>query len=457
MIKLEHRLKQLAYAVIEKVGLGEAYRKYVFNLSWLFVDRIFRIAVGATIGIWIINYLGPQRYGMLNYALLFLSIGMPITSLGLHVVLVRDLKLYPNLQYKIINSAMLLRLCMSVLWLLVAFTLTALAGDDNFLIGLCMILTSSLFFQVIYAYDGVFQASVQSKYFVIAGFFGFILSTLLKVAAVVASLGILTIALAFVLEYAVSALHLYFIVKRRGMLNLKAGVDIRVTRRLLSTGLELLLISVLSSIYMRSDIYMIQQILGSEASGEYSAAVKFSEMMYFVPVLLINTFYPALVSAKDQASKYLRSINKLYFLLTWISLGLMVILYIASFLLNFVISSDYTLVAPTFRIHVISLLFVSYSIAASRQYTLFKKVKLFSLYTGFGALTNLILNAVLLPKMGIAGAAWATVISYGFNALFLFIFDPLGRSIIKSTFYSFNLLAHVKGFLAKRSNLTSTE
>ena len=46
---------------------------YLKNFSWLFVEKIIRISGGIFIGIWIARYLGPNDYGVLNYALAYIG------------------------------------------------------------------------------------------------------------------------------------------------------------------------------------------------------------------------------------------------------------------------------------------------------------------------------------------------------------------------------------------------
>ncbi len=47
---------------------------------------------------------------------------------------------------------------------------------------------------------------------------------------------------------------------------------------------------------------------------------------------------------------------------------------------------------------------------------------------------NVILNIILIPKMGMAGAAWATFVSYFFNFLSLFFFKNTRTKVIKIFF-----------------------
>ena len=49
------------------------FRKYFVNTSWLLGERILRMAVSLLVGIYVARYLGPERFGLLSYALCFVQ------------------------------------------------------------------------------------------------------------------------------------------------------------------------------------------------------------------------------------------------------------------------------------------------------------------------------------------------------------------------------------------------
>jgi O-antigen/teichoic acid export membrane protein len=62
--------------------------------------------------------------------------------------------------------------------------------------------------------------------------------------------------------------------------------------------------------------------------------------------------------------------------------------------------------------------------------------RLLPLITGAGAVANLALNAVLIPRMGAVGAAWATVVSYSVAGIFMYLLFPATRSLAWQSFTS---------------------
>ena len=60
------------------------------NISWLFADKVLRMGAGLVITLWIARYLGPEQFGMLNFAIAFIALFGAIAGLGLQGIVIRD-------------------------------------------------------------------------------------------------------------------------------------------------------------------------------------------------------------------------------------------------------------------------------------------------------------------------------------------------------------------------------
>jgi len=43
-------------------------QRVITNTGWVLVERALRYAIGFLVGVWIARYVGPEQYGLLNYA-----------------------------------------------------------------------------------------------------------------------------------------------------------------------------------------------------------------------------------------------------------------------------------------------------------------------------------------------------------------------------------------------------
>ena len=87
------------------------FRKYFANTSWLLGERILRMTVSLFVAIYVARYLGPERYGLLSYALSFVWLFSALASLGLDEILVRELVSHPEKRQNLLGTVFWLKVC----------------------------------------------------------------------------------------------------------------------------------------------------------------------------------------------------------------------------------------------------------------------------------------------------------------------------------------------------------
>src|SRR5215470_17155580 len=80
------------------------------NSGWLLADKIVRGGVGLVITVWMARYLGPETFGLLNFAVAFVALFSAIASLGLDGIVVRELVRQPESKNEILGAALHLKL-----------------------------------------------------------------------------------------------------------------------------------------------------------------------------------------------------------------------------------------------------------------------------------------------------------------------------------------------------------
>ena len=68
-------------AVSQKLGPG--LRQVLGNLAWLLTDQILQMALGLFVGVWVARYLGPAQFGLISYAIAFVSLFASVATMGL--------------------------------------------------------------------------------------------------------------------------------------------------------------------------------------------------------------------------------------------------------------------------------------------------------------------------------------------------------------------------------------
>ena len=401
------------------------FRKYFANTSWLLGERALRIAVSLFVGIYVARYLGPERFGLLSYALSFVGIFVALATLGLDEVVVRELIKTPEQREKILGTSFLLKLVGTLLmWaaILVAIPLTENDLQTNILI---IIIAFGTVFQAFNVIDLNFQAKVKSKYVVHAQFVQLIISSIVKIILVVNEAPLIWFASVYSLDVIVLAMGLVFAYLYNGDNIFSWKWSFETSKYLLHDSWPLILAGVVISVYMKIDQVMIKEMLGAKEVGLYAAAVKLSEAWYFIPMAIASSLFPAIINAKVyQKEVYYQRLQKLYDLMVWIAIAIALpTTFLSTLVVEFLYGKEYLGSSSVLIIHIWTAVFVFLGVASSK-YLLAENFIKKSFYRAFiGALLNIIMNYYLIGIIGIQGAAISTLVSHFFAAYFYDILD----------------------------------
>ena len=401
------------------------FRKYFANTSWLLGERALRIAVSLFVGIYVARYLGPERFGLLSYALSFVGIFVALATLGLDEVVVRELIKTPEQREKILGTSFLLKLVGTLLmWaaILVAIPLTENDLQTNILI---IIIAFGTVFQAFNVIDLNFQAKVKSKYVVHAQFVQLIISSIVKIILVVNEAPLIWFASVYSLDVIVLAMGLVFAYLYNGDNIFSWKWSFETSKYLLHDSWPLILAGVVISVYMKIDQVMIKEMLGAKEVGLYAAAVKLSEAWYFLPMAIASSLFPAIINAKVyQKEVYYQRLQKLYDLMVWIAIAIALpTTFLSTLVVEFLYGKEYLGSSSVLIIHIWTAVFVFLGVASSKYLLAENFIKKTFYRTFIGALLNIIMNYYLIGIIGIQGAAISTLVSHFFAAYFYDILD----------------------------------
>ncbi len=120
-------------------------------------------------------------------------------------------------------------------------------------------------------------------------------------------------------------------------------------------------------LYMKVDQIMLGQMLGNRAVGMYSAAVRVSEVWYFIPMSIVASVSPLLIEArKVSADLYYERLSDLFRLMVAIALVIAIpMTFLAGSVAAVLYGNDYEGVGPVLAIHIWAALFVFLGVAQS--------------------------------------------------------------------------------------------
>jgi O-antigen/teichoic acid export membrane protein len=179
-------------------------------------------------------------------------------------------------------------------------------------------------------------------------------------------------------------------------------------RRLLQYGYPMVVSAMAAGIFFRIDQVMLHKMVGARALGPYVVAVQLTEQFGALPVALITSLAPVLAVSVGQELLFRHYLKLSYrFLMT-------IVFFVCA------------VITPITR-PVIALLYGKEFLGVVITHALIAKnlQRYFPISAAVGAAMNIGLNLVFIPYWGALGASWATVISYMFAAVLMYLaFKP---------------------------------
>jgi O-antigen/teichoic acid export membrane protein len=395
--------------------------KYFKNTSWLLGEKILRMTLGLFVGVWVARYLGPERFGLFSYAQSFVALFAAIATLGLDGIVIRELVKDQSKRDSLLGTAFILKLTGAVLVLLFLAVSVFFQSNDHQTNLLIFIIASATVFQSFNIIDFYFQSKVLSKYVVYSNVFSLLLSSVIKVILILNEAPLIAFAYVILFDSLVLASGFIYFYFQNKLPIFAWSFDKNWAKSLLKDSWPLILSGLVVSMYMKIDLVMIKNMLGSADVGQYAAAVRLSEIWYFIPLVVSSSLFPAILNAKKISTElYYSRIQQLYDLMAWIAIAIAIpMTFLSDWVVHLLYGAQFSAAGGVLMIHIWSAVFVFLGVASSKWF-IAEGLQRYTFYrTLFGAIVNIGLNFVLIPQHGIYGAAIATLVSQ-FVASYLF-------------------------------------
>jgi O-antigen/teichoic acid export membrane protein len=409
---------------ILKLKRNEVFMRYFKNTSWLFFEKIFRVFLSSLVIIMLTRYLGPEKFGLLSYSQSFVGFFIAISTLGLNTILVRELIKNDRVADGLIGTAFFLKFFVSLFSIFIIWIINYyVSKDDSYLY--INIISFSIFFHSFNIIDSFFQAGVISKYSSISNSVAFFISSFLKVIFIYLNADLIIFCYLIVLDVVFVAFgYIYIYLKINGSF-LKWRFDKNIAYFFLKSGWPLMFVALASFIYTRTDQVMLKFLLGDEAVGNYAAAVRVSEIFYFIPMLIAQSIFPKIISVKMRSEEeYLLLIEKIYCLFVWISVPICFFVFFFNHeIVKLIYGIQYEKTAYILSFLVFSIFFNSVGVVNTKILYVEHYERKYLIRSVFGVFINVALNFLLIPIYKESGAAISTLITLFFICYVYDIFD----------------------------------
>lgn len=427
--------------------------KYIKNTFWLMFEKVFTLAVAFVIGIYMARYLGPKDFGIFNYGRSIAIFFTTFAALNIDQILVKRLLENKDKEHLFLGTYFGLRLLAALLSILVIvflFVFRVIQDYDLFLIIL-FFTCSSVFssFEVIKSY---YQSKIASQKIAMAAIIQVLVPSLVRVYLIVNKYPVTYFAFTTIIEsfcYAAGLIYFY----QRNQLILKWQYSLDIAKKTLAESWPMVISALMIIAYMRIDQVMIKWLLDVENVGFYSAAVRLSEIWFFIGVVICNSLFPSLVQTRlNNPALYKSRFQSLLTLMVVIAFVIIIpISFFSSTIITFLYGTEFYPAGTVLAIHAWGLLFIFLG-QVGDQWLLNENLQKLSLYrTLTGLVVNVILNLFLIPAYGITGAAIATLFSQMFASYISNSFDKKSKALFvaqtKSLFF-----IHLVSLLISRKN-----
>lgn len=397
------------------------------NASWIIACKVVQSILALVINMVTARYLGPSNFGLITYASSLVAFAVPVMQLGINNILVQEIVYRPEQEGAILGTSILLSVISSLFCIAGVTTFAYIVNpNETVTVITCFLYSILLLFQAMDMIGYWFQAKLLSKYTSLVSLAVYFIVAAYKIWLLVTQKSIYWFAVSNALEYALIAIIGIVIYHCIG--GTRFSFSTSLARRMFNKSKHYIVSSMMVTIFAQTDKIMIKQMLGETSTGYYGAAVACAGLTGFVFAALIDSFRPTIFEGlKTNAEVFAHRLTLLYSIIIYLSLfqcAAMTVL--APLIIKILYGGAYAPAASALRIVVWYTTF-SYMGSVRNIWILANnKQKYLWQINLSGAIANVLLNWIMIPHMGIHGAALASLVTQFFtNVVIGYIMAPI--------------------------------
>ena len=397
------------------------------NAAWIIGCKILQSVLTLVVTMLSARYLGPSNYGLINYAASIVTFMVPVMQLGFRSTLVQEFVDAPHREGEILGTAITLNITASIACIagVISFAAIANRGEPETIL-VCALYSVSLFFQAMEMIQYWFQAKLLSQYTSLTMLASYVLVSAYKIWLLVTGKNVYWFAVSHAIDFAIISAVLFVVYRRVGGLGLRFSWQLGL--KMLDKSKYYILSGLMVTVFQQTDRIMLKLMDGNETTGYYSAAVSCAGLASFVYNAVIDSARPVILEGrKHSMEKFRQGITRLYCVVFYLAIAqCLVSVIFGELLIRIIYGMDYLPAVNVLRVGVWFITF-SYMGTVRNIWILAEgKQHLLLVINLSGAVANVAMNLVLIPLMGAAGAALASVFTQFFaNFVLGFVLKPL--------------------------------
>ena len=388
-------------------------KKFFSNIGWLMGGKIVNMLLQFFVSLATARYLGPSNFGTINYVAAFVSFFSSIASLGLAVIVIKEIATDKYDNNEVIWTSIWMRFGTAILSTISIIALMFVTNqDDPMIVQIAFLESLSIVFSSFDTMNYYFQAKLLSKWSSIAGVLAYIGMSLYRIYLLATNADIVWFAFATSTDMIFLTVFLMiFYIRIEGF---RPKFNWNIGKKLLKQSYHYLIAGLITILYAQVDRIMLGNMLDKASVGYYSAALTISTLWSMIPSALIQSISPVLYEAagKDRVL-YLRRLRQSYAVLFWLNAAYSIFVGVfAHWVILLLYGKEY--LAGTAALRIVVWYYGLSTMSTLNQVYLANdgKNRYINLFCIVGLVTDVVLNFTLIPIMGINGAAIATLITH---------------------------------------------
>ena len=397
------------------------------NAKWIVGCKVIQSLLQLVIGMLTARYLGPSNYGLISYAASVVAFAVPVMQLGLRSTLVQEYVNHPESEGSILGTSLVMNMVSGVACMVgvVSFAAAVNPGERETVL-VCLLYSTSLFFQAIEMIQYWFQAKLMSRYPSVVMLCAYFAVALYRIWLLVQQKSVSWFAMTHSIEFGIVGIVLLLCYGK--LSDQKLAFSMELAKQLFSKSKYYIVAGMMVTIFQNTDHVMLKLMIGDMENGYYTTAVTCAGMTQFVFLAIIDSARPMILSSRNaDLTRFETELASLYSVILYLALAQAVcFVLLAKPIIWILYGSDYVSAIPVLRIVVWYVAFSCMGTVRNVWILAEGKQNLLWIINLSGALTNVALNWILIPRMGASGAALASALTQFFtNFVMGFILKPI--------------------------------
>jgi O-antigen/teichoic acid export membrane protein len=379
----------------------------------------------------IARYLLAEGLGKYAFVFSFIELFFVFSDFGLNMILVRDVATDKKKLKEYVSKIAGLKIFLSALTALTATGAILFLDqpkDVKITVGIIALTYCLLNFRDFFS--SIYQSQEKLEYAALFNILERVITFMIGTAVIIITRSFIAFMTVFLISYLITTI-VGAILVRKHFGKIRPSIDTVFWKKMLVEGFPFLVTGFFYIIYFKIDTVMLSFMTEYTAVGFYNAAYSALNALYFIPGAFIAALFPVMAKNAKKNKEVIHALYQKAFLLLF-AIGLPIGIgttILSDRLIQIIYGISFMPASQALQILIWAEVIIFVSYLASYVLLSMKKQKTVMGVTIFGAVFNVILNLLLIPKYNYIGAGLATLATE--SAVFIVFLYSLQRNRVK--------------------------